>query len=95
MPTVCNHWYHVVDYKLDRCVEINPEGQAPFEQSAARMREAWHRQQAMAPEDSGGGGAALSQAPELEYVVAAAGSAARQFLEGADVVVVDPPRKVC
>jgi hypothetical protein len=69
-----------------RCVEINPEGQSPFLQSAARMRDRWQRKLAST--------AGARAAPELDYVVAAAGSAAHKFLEGADVVVVDPPRKV-
>jgi tRNA/tmRNA/rRNA uracil-C5-methylase (TrmA/RlmC/RlmD family) len=61
-----------------RFVEINGASRAPFERSAARLRREW------------GLGTAP---PDLEYHVASAGSAAGEWLAGADVAVVDPPRK--
>ncbi len=62
--------------RVGRCVEINPEAEAPFQTSV----------QALPP--------GHTRLVRTEYCVAAAGSRPAAFLAGADVVVVDPPRKV-
>ena len=72
-------------------MEINPLGEAPFRESAAALAAAWEAG-AGARSSSGVGGRG-SGPPRLEYVVAAAGSDPGRWLEGAEVAIVDPPRK--
>lgn len=75
-----------------RFVEINPLAEGPFRHSAARL---------VATLGSGGGnsggnsssGGGSPDPTSLEYHVAAAGSDPGRWLAGAEVVVVDPPRK--
>ena len=86
-----------------RFVEINGQGRAPFQRSAARLQQ--HLQQPSAAASSEGAGSAMdassgssssgsSSAPGgLEYHVAAAGSNPGRWCQGAEVVVCDPPRK--
>ena len=62
-----------------RLVEINPAAEAPFWRS-------WRRLQAA-------GAFAAAGPPRVEYHAAAAGSDPARWLAGADVAVVDPPRK--
>lgn len=67
-----------------RFVEINGQGLPPFERSAARLQ----RRLQEAPA-AGGGGSVV----QLEYHVAAAGSDPARWCRGAEVAVLDPPRK--
>lgn len=69
-----------------RFVEINPQGAEPFQHSAARLA-AEAGAGAAAAQGGGGGGV------ELEYIVASAGADPGRWCQGADLAVVDPPRK--
>ena len=71
-----------------RFVEISPHGAEPFQLSAARLA-AEAREGAAAAESSSGSGGGV----ELEYIVASAGADPGRWCEGADLAVVDPPRK--
>ena len=91
-----------------RCVEINPAAEAPFLKSRSRLLEQQQRAGPITPQRAGPTTPTAAPAlalppsaapppagspPSIQYLVAAAGSAPRAFLEGPDVVVVDPPRK--
>ncbi|GAB4817689.1 hypothetical protein N2152v2_004735 [Parachlorella kessleri] len=96
-----------------RCVEINPQAEAHFKQSAACLLAGLeaadrtnhssstasgvvaHSTRAGDSRSSSGGKSSSSGStlPKLEYHVAAAGSNPGRWLEGAEVVIVDPPRK--
>ena len=71
-----------------RCVEINPAAEAPFLKSRSRL---------LLRQAAGGGASAptvpSTSPPSIQYVVAAAGADPLTHLEGAEVVIVDPPRK--
>lgn len=88
-----------------RFVEINSQGLPPFQRSAARLQLRLRQGEAAdggkARSSSGGGGSdeassggsSGSRPVELEYHVAAAGSDPERWCRGAEVVVLDPPRK--
>ncbi|KAJ9505418.1 hypothetical protein QJQ45_027484 [Haematococcus lacustris] len=77
-----------------RCVEINGEGEAPFLKSKKLLLQSLGCPTAPSSEAQAGTEAeAGATGPQLTYTVAAAGSDPYAFLAGADVVVVDPPRK--
>ncbi len=85
-----------------RFVEINGQGLPPFQRSAARLQrqlqDAAAAQGAQAGRSSSSGAGETSSSSggclvELEYHVAAAGSDPERWCDGAEVVVLDPPRK--
>lgn len=92
-----------------RFVEINGQGLPPFQRSAARLQrrlqDAAAIQGAQAGSSGSGAGETSSNSSvatsgssggclvELEYHVAAAGSNPKRWCNGAEVVVLDPPRK--
>ncbi len=80
-------------------MEINPLAEVPFRYSAERLL-AGAGGTASSGHNSAGEGASETSSrgssslpPQLEYHVAAAGSDPGRWLAGAEVVVLDPPRK--
>lgn len=77
-----------------RFVEINPLAEVPFWRSAARLADSW--KVSKVNEESCNNNTSLAtrdQLPQLEFHVAAAGSDPGRWLDGAEIVIVDPPRK--
>lgn len=74
-----------------RCVEVNGSGASPFASSAAHLA---RTRPSSLQHSASGSPHTPAAAPELCYEVGAAGSRTAEFLSCADVVVVDPPRKV-
>lgn len=68
-----------------RCIEINPAAEAPFLSSRSRVMANLGGTKPLL-----GGTKSL---PSIQYQVASAGSDPTAFISGADVVIVDPPRK--
>jgi len=67
-----------------------------FHASASRLSACWERQQQQQQQQQQPQTEHVLKAPlpVMEYVAAAAGSQPNTFLDGGDVVIVDPPRKV-
>ncbi len=83
-----------------RAVEINPSAEASFWKSWKRLKKEEQDRKSEKTADGGaetserGGAAFLFSLPEkVEYFVAAAGSDPERWVQGADVVILDPPRK--
>lgn len=83
-------------------MEINPAGEPLFDASAARLLHSCQQteqpnqpQQQAQQQSTPSHPLTNKDVPTLDYLVAAAGSQPDAFLAGADVVIVDPPRKVC